>query len=580
MIKKNKFPLLIMLILLLFLCSCSSETQHKSNKKWSAEKITSPELKVQVDYLNRKIHAVYPINSDSAIIYSRQLIALYNAEKMPYNEYEEYLKLSELYNSRKHDDASALNCYAEALKIMLENNGTDIDHPYFFIDMGNMLYNNKLYSEAVENYEKSIKISSIQKDSFAISVGLNNIALCHKEQSSFDSALYFFREALRYRTYMQPQLKAQSYMYIASVFASKQEFDSMLFYKNYALKNYQLQVSSNSALTSKTILRDVKINDANLMANYYDHQKQYGKAILQFEQLMILSEEANEWNLYAKAAYNLSELYSVTGQHDMVLKYTTITYNISANNKYFDYCVKSAKLLSQTFAYKGDKAKESYYLKQTILYADSLEMVENSTSNNSNKLLLINAHIKQSVKQYKDEASKANFLIANFKILIAVLLFIILCIVLFYKILSNRQKKNHLNQLNEISSQFEKSNTKIYNNNPDLNLSIENNLNYLMDIEKVFVRKSLSLTELSELMKTNTSYLSNYFNKKLNTNFNDYLNAIRIKYACELFEEDKLQKKSLEQIADEVGFSSKRTFYSAFKKFTGLTPASFRNNIR
>jgi len=569
-----------MLILLLFLCSCSSETQHKSNKKWSAEKITSPELKVQVDYLNKKIHAVYPINSDSAIIYSRQLIALYNAEKMPYNEYEEYLKLSELYNSRKHDDASALNCYAEALKIMLENNGTDIDHPYFFIDMGNMLYNNKLYSEAVENYEKSIKISSIQKDSFAISVGLNNIALCHKEQSSFDSALYFFREALRYRTHMQPQLKAQSYMYIASVFASKQEFDSMLFYKNYALKNYQLQVSSNSALTSKTILRDVKINDANLMANYYDHQKQYGKAILQFEQLMILSEEANEWNLYAKAAYNLSELYSVTGQHDMVLKYTTITYNISANNKYFDYCVKSAKLLSQTFAYKGDKAKESYYLKQTILYADSLEVVNNSTSNNSNKLLLINTHIKQSVKQYKDEASKANFLIANFKILIAVLLFIILCIVLFYRVLNMKQKKNHLHQLNEISSQFEKSSTKIYNNNPDLNLSIENNLNYLMDTEKVFVRKSLSLTELSELMKTNTSYLSNYFNKKLNTNFNDYLNAIRIKYACELFEEDKLQKKSLEQIADEVGFSSKRTFYSAFKKFTGLTPASFRNNIR
>jgi AraC-like DNA-binding protein/tetratricopeptide (TPR) repeat protein len=580
MIKKNKFPRLPLLFFVLFLCSCGAETQHKDTKKWSAEKITSPELKVQVDYLNRKIHAVYPINSDSAIIYSRQLIALYNAEKMPYNEYEEYLKLSELYNSRKHDDASALNCYAEALKIMLENNGTDIDHPYFFIDMGNMLYNNKLYPEAVENYEKSIKISSIQKDSFAISVGLNNIALCHKEQSSFDSALYFFREALRYRTYMQPQLKAQSYMYIASVFASKQEFDSMLFYKKYALNNYHLQVSSNSSLTSKTILRDVKINDANLMANYYDHQKQYSKAILQFEELLILSEEANEWNLYVKASYYLSELYSITGQHDMVLKYATIAYSISAKNKYFDYCVKSAKLLSQTFAYKGDKAKESYYLKQTILYADSLEMVENSTSNNSNKLLLINAHIKQSVKQYKDEASKANFLIANFKILIAVLLFIILCIVLFYRILSNRQKKNHLNQLNEISSQFEKSNTKIYNNNPDLNLSIENNLKYLMDTEKVFVRKSLSLTELSELMKTNTSYLSNYFNKKLNTNFNDYLNAIRIKYACELFEEDKLQKKSLEQIADEVGFSSKRTFYSAFKKFTGLTPASFRNNIR
>ena len=41
----------------------------------------------------------------------------------------------------------------------------------------------------------------------------------------------------------------------------------------------------------------------------------------------------------------------------------------------------------------------------------------------------------------------------------------------------------------------------------------------------------------------------------------------------------KNEKFSVEAIGKEAGFKTTSSFYLAFKKYTGVTPSSFRNNI-
>lgn len=94
---------------------------------------------------------------------------------------------------------------------------------------------------------------------------------------------------------------------------------------------------------------------------------------------------------------------------------------------------------------------------------------------------------------------------------------------------------------------------------------------------KPYLDSSLSLQKLSQELACPMRYLSHLINESLNTNFYDYINRYRI-------EESKkyLQQRSHEltilQIAYEVGFNSKTTFNTAFKKFENLTPSEFKKS--
>ena len=101
-------------------------------------------------------------------------------------------------------------------------------------------------------------------------------------------------------------------------------------------------------------------------------------------------------------------------------------------------------------------------------------------------------------------------------------------------------------------------------------------LTRLMQDEQLFLNANLTLVQLAKKLGTNTSRLSQLFNDNLQTSFPTYLNTLRIAHAKTLLCADK--KLSTEHIADLCGFNSLSTFYSAFKKITGTTPAQFRQH--
>ena len=89
---------------------------------------------------------------------------------------------------------------------------------------------------------------------------------------------------------------------------------------------------------------------------------------------------------------------------------------------------------------------------------------------------------------------------------------------------------------------------------------------------------SLTIRSLSEDIKMNSRELSVLINQNLNQHFFDFINEYRIKEAMNILKNPTKKEVTVLEILYEVGFNSKSSFNTAFKKYTGFTPTQFRKN--
>lgn len=85
-----------------------------------------------------------------------------------------------------------------------------------------------------------------------------------------------------------------------------------------------------------------------------------------------------------------------------------------------------------------------------------------------------------------------------------------------------------------------------------------------------------SLERLSELVGSRYKLVSQVINETCQMNFSTFLNEYRVKEACrQMSDREHYGNLTIEAISQGVGFKSRASFISAFKKFTGLTPSQF-----
>ena len=100
-------------------------------------------------------------------------------------------------------------------------------------------------------------------------------------------------------------------------------------------------------------------------------------------------------------------------------------------------------------------------------------------------------------------------------------------------------------------------------------------LERLMTNEKVFKQNTLSLTSLSELADEQPYIVSQILNQHFKKSFFDFVNEARVEEAKILLKSFDVKVDKIENIAEQVGFNSRASFYRSFKKITGKNPTDF-----
>jgi AraC-like DNA-binding protein len=101
-------------------------------------------------------------------------------------------------------------------------------------------------------------------------------------------------------------------------------------------------------------------------------------------------------------------------------------------------------------------------------------------------------------------------------------------------------------------------------------------LERLMNTEELYKNPNLKLSDLALKMNISAHQLSQLLNDNLGKSFSTYINEYRIDEACEKIENGSYLK--IEEIGYEVGFNSKSTFFSTFKKIKNTTPLLYKQS--
>lgn len=104
-------------------------------------------------------------------------------------------------------------------------------------------------------------------------------------------------------------------------------------------------------------------------------------------------------------------------------------------------------------------------------------------------------------------------------------------------------------------------------------------LEQAMAQRQLYLRSSLTLAELAAELGHSGNELSQVINSRSGGNFFEYVNRYRVEQAKALLAQPQYQEQKMLAIALDAGFNSQSTFYTHFRKHTGVTPRQYRQQL-
>ena len=101
-------------------------------------------------------------------------------------------------------------------------------------------------------------------------------------------------------------------------------------------------------------------------------------------------------------------------------------------------------------------------------------------------------------------------------------------------------------------------------------------LRFIMETNRLYLRPSLSLDDLSLETGISIDYVRNVLDKKLKMTFFEFISEYKINEAKHLLTKVTNDHFSISTIANKSGFNTNDSFITLFRKHTNMSPQEYR----
>lgn len=129
-----------------------------------------------------------------------------------------------------------------------------------------------------------------------------------------------------------------------------------------------------------------------------------------------------------------------------------------------------------------------------------------------------------------------------------------------------------------ITERKEKVKTFSYKNSvsPEFVEEVAEKIIMKLMIEKKYRDPKYSARQLSADIQANSRYISAVISLRFQQNYSELVNRMRIYEAKYMLQDSSFDKMTMEDIAINVGFTTRQSFYAMFYKYCGITPKEYR----
>ncbi len=331
------------------------------------------------------------------------------------------------------------------------------------------------------------------------------------------------------------------------------------------------------------------------IANLYLDQKQYGKALEEYDRVLEYCRPIGLAGGIARVFSGYASVYQETGKTALSQYYLNKAVRMADSIGDRSLALKLRLELMENYRKQGD-------YRAAMLVADTIKITRDTMMAIDNRIALQNMEqLHQAEKKEREntylkiqiESREKLLFFRNLIIAILLIATFLLGFVLWksnrlylerseaYRVLMIRYKEDIVKREHpvvvtglELSSEPEKDTPTAVPADPLIALIID-----WFTSEKPYLNPKLKVDDVADKLGTTQKAVSLALKRYNDSNFTTFINHFRVEEAKRRLENPEYQNYKITAIAHDSGFGSKQSFYTAFVQATGIQPSYYRSNL-